>query len=188
MYSDSDTVGNIAAGDWMLTVELGQNLSDIWYTAPNGTTRAANFSALPLAFMTDSMGSIMPLFFWLYLADFGQTTQTSSFNNESLTTYNIFVNETLYEDMASWIVSLVHGYDDPFPAFDETNGLPMEPAQTFLVASYSCTQRQLKSPVSLIITVIAADYALIVGGYSFVKWIAMFLETRRRNGECMPSK
>jgi len=72
-----------------------------------------------------------------------------------------------------------------FPPFDETNGFPLEPGEAVFVISYSCTLRQLKSPVSLIVTVIAADYALIVGGYSLVTWLAMFLEKRRENRDSM---
>ena len=198
---------NIAAGDWTLSVESDSNTSYLSY-APNGTATAVspqtlNPPTLPTYFQF-SLGFIFPLFYWPYLADFGQTSTivypnfTSiqdmadtpfAVNKQLPPTYNIFVNETLYEDMTAFLLNWT-GLDNtfPLPSFDEKNGFPLEPSETFLVVSYSCTQRQLKSPVSLIVTVIAADYALIVGGYSIVKWIAMFLETRRKKGDLILPK
>ena len=48
------------------------------------------------------------------------------------------------------------------------------------IKSYSCTQRQLKPPINFIISVVVADYALIMGGYSFALLIAGGIQKHRR--------
>ena len=48
------------------------------------------------------------------------------------------------------------------------------------IKSYSCTQRQLKSAINFIISVIVADYAFIVGGYTLAILIAGRVQKYRR--------
>ena len=62
------------------------------------------------------------------------------------------------------------------------SNFPLAPNQTVLVQSYSCQVRELKQPASLLITLIAADYVLIFGGYKLVTWTAGYLEKRRKDG------
>lgn len=56
------------------------------------------------------------------------------------------------------------------------------PEMTF-IKSYSCTYRQMKSPIDFIISVVVADYALIIGGYTIAIFIAGSIQNyRRRDG------
>jgi hypothetical protein len=207
-------LNSIAAGNWFLNSEMDNRSFGLAFE-PNGTLSVAwdlagvhvELSEIPaFSFFQSSVGFIFPLLHWLYLADFGQTSSTVYPNltffraagpnaPESSefypavqlpSTYNIFVNETGYDNMISFVFAWFESFTGDLPAniptFHQTSELPLEPNETSFVVSYSCNERQLKSPVSLVITVIAADYALIVGGYSIVKWIGMFLEKRRENG------
>jgi hypothetical protein len=92
-------------------------------------------------------------------------------------TSNVFVNSSLYGLVSTWSLDSMPMAP---PLFNETNGLPLQSRETVFVVSYSCQERRLKSPFSLIITVIAADYALIAGGYTAVIWIAYLIEKRQK--------
>jgi hypothetical protein len=48
---------------------------------------------------------------------------------------------------------------------------------------YPCQERHLKSAGSLIVSVLTADYALIVGAYQAVLWVAVIFQKRRKHGE-----
>jgi hypothetical protein len=199
---------NIAAGEWYLETALNTITYGILFQ-PDGTVATVTIMAdtgtngpidnPPPAPVLDSIGFIFPLLHWLYLADFGQTSPTTYGSSLTLgldggepqtsnfypavqlpPTYNFLVNETMYQDMTAFI-----NPNFVCPAFIESNGLPLKPNETNFFISYSCNERQLKSPVSLIITVIAANYPLVIGGWSIVKWIALYLEKRRKNGNLM---
>jgi hypothetical protein len=139
------------------------------------------------------MGVIFEGLHWLLLADFGQVEPTEypsllSYNTSNLNlsgaelypaTNNIFDNSTLYELTLGMISSFQDMNLDP-PI--SSNDFPLQPNQTVLVQSYNCQVRELKQPASLLITLIAADYVLIVGGYKLITWIAGYLERRREDG------
>lgn len=123
-------------------------------------------------------------FYWTILADLGQavpTTYPIDLNGEYvfsspstyLPTNNIFINETLYQIYSSFL----HPTGD-VPSLNRTIGAGL-PNMTF-IKSYSCTQRQLKSPINFIISVAVANYALIMGGYSFAILIAGSIQKHRR--------
>ena len=57
----------------------------------------------------------------------------------------------------------------PFVPVSTQNRL--QAASTSFVTSYSCAQRQIKGWLSLIISVVVADYALITGAYSLVIFV-----------------
>jgi len=140
----------------------------------------------PLRKSINATGAIFNLLHWLYLADFGQTSETLypyySANNlanssQLPSSHNVFVNSSIYSKMTNWLGSL----HVQIPLFEEINPrLPLKANNTTLLMSYSCRQRRLKSPLTLIITVAVADYALVKAGYEILLIIAIFLENRAK--------
>jgi hypothetical protein len=99
-------------------------------------------------------------------------------------TNNIFVNSSLSEMTWNTIVgSIINAYTLlPVPTFNGS-ALPLrENNSVVLTESYYCQQRKLKGWLNLFLTVIAADYALIVGGYTLVVLIGSWIEKRRAEG------
>jgi hypothetical protein len=93
-------------------------------------------------------------------------------------TNNIFHNETLFTIYADYLNNVLlpfartAGFNYTVPSFlpvNNENRLQAIPAS--FLASYSCTRRQTKGWLSLIISVLVADYALIVGVYRLVIFI-----------------
>jgi len=124
-------------------------------------------------------------FYWTILADLGQVVPTTypidrnnqlmfSSPSDYLPTNNIFINETLYQLYSSFLQPL----EPSVPPLNVTIGAGL-PTMKF-IKSYSCTQRQLKPPINFIISVVVADYALIMGGYSFALLIAGGIQKHRR--------
>jgi hypothetical protein len=148
------------------------------------------------------LGLLFETVYWIFLADFGQISPTeyprvddavntgnfSVFDfsvSETLPfTNNIFVNSSLYQ--IAWSTGTESLYPPSFwqvPAFNNTKNFPLTTNETVFIQSYLCEQRRLKSPFSLFITVVVADYALIAGAYNFAIWIAVIIEKRqKRNG------
>jgi hypothetical protein len=138
------------------------------------------------------MGVIVEGLHWLLLADFGQVAPTeypslASYNTSNLnlsgaelypSTNNIFENSTLYD----LTLTMLSAFEDVSLDPPINSNFPLAPNQTVLVQSYSCQVRELKQPASLLITLIAADYVLIFGGYKLVTWTAGYLEKRRKDG------
>lgn len=129
---------------------------------------------------------IFVTFYWTILADLGQIVPITypidqngqpvlSSTSNYLPTNNIFLNETLYQIYSSSSFLQRIGFPPPL---DRTIGAGL-PNMTF-IKSYSCTQRQLKPPINFIISVAVADYALIMGGYSFALLIAGSIQKHRR--------
>jgi len=150
------------------------------------------------------MGVLFEGLHWMFLADFGQTLSTAypffdGYNTTDIdfsgaesvpSTYNIFVNSTLYQSALRMMAyGLTQSYDNGSFA-DVGLNLPVLKAddfplvfnETVLVQSYYCQQRRLKQPASLLATLLAADYVLIIGGYKLVTWIAELVEKRRAEG------
>jgi hypothetical protein len=119
---------------------------------------------------------------WLLLYDFGQVAPTYSdidlisYNQPQnfASTNNIFINNTLFENFAAYLeevpLQILNNYlngtrlpNPQFVALDDHNSL--QPFETTILRSYSCVERRLKGWVSAAISVLAADYAFIVGGY-----------------------
>jgi hypothetical protein len=94
--------------------------------------------------------------------------------------HNIFVNPVLYENSRAMLNKWI---DQPIPSFDNfSDYLPFRENNSVLFQSYYCQKRQRKGALNLFITVIAADYALIMGGYKLVVFIASWIEKRRQEG------
>lgn len=138
-------------------------------------------------------------YYWLYLADLGTVAPTIYYRSpngnivfSSPTTYpptnNIFLNSTLFHIYSSIaqntilpMLNLTLG-ELVFPTTrDDVQDLP----ETTFVQNYLCTERRLKSPLSFLISVIAADYAFIMGGYSLIIFVAELVQKHRHiNGSC----
>lgn len=134
---------------------------------------------------------IIVSYYWIFLYDFGQTEPTyyqytvlglPNFTEpvRYSSTNNIFVNNTLFITYSSYLRNVIFPMmrlHEPgflllpqFLALDDHNSL--QSTGTSFLRSYSCVQRQLKNWVSVIISVLVADYALIIGAYSLVVWCA----------------
>ena len=137
--------------------------------------------------------------YWSYLADLGQVRPTTYIREREQygiaivdfskpTSYpltnNIFINETLFEIYSSYLRTVILpflNYSLPeFYPLDDDNHL--KPVDTTFSRSYSCSERQLKTPLDFIISVLAADYVLIIGAYRLVIFIAALVQKRRPQG------
>jgi len=130
------------------------------------------------------IGRTFYLLYWLYLADLGQTSEIDVFSSKLLpSSNNLFVNEALYQNYLEYYrkpggILDILGYSPLLWDFNQTF-IPLQPIDTTFIQSYSCVQRQLKSGLSFLISIIAADYAFIIGGYTLVLWIASKIQRRR---------
>lgn len=130
-------------------------------------------------------------YYWIFLSDFGQIAPTYYDSTPSGTgpdfsspifyssTNNIFINQSLFRIYSSYLnntimpVLIQLGYANPLPEFlplDSDNIL--KPVNMSFVRSYSCLQRQLKGGLSVVVSVLVADYAFIAGAYTLVVFCA----------------
>ena len=127
------------------------------------------------------IGRYFYIHLWLQLSDLGQISFTADPANDTLYAFseadNIFVNQSLYENYLEWIG--FNGSDFPPMAVN----LTFTPFLPVDIESYICQQRQLKSAINLLISVIAADYPFIVGGYALIALVAGALQRRQNEGE-----
>lgn len=66
-----------------------------------------------------------------------------------------------------------------FLPLDDTNRI-IE-VDTYFLRTYSCLERRWKGPLSAIISVLVADYALVLGPYTLIILVASFIQKRREN-------
>src|SRR5277367_277479 len=143
---------------------------------------------------------VMVTNYWGLLADLGQIAPTACDLTVPPTTYgapgpipqpvpfpstnNIFINETLFQGYFDYYNStlspaiqvFIGAQPPPVLLNDETR---LEPIETTLLRSYTCSNRQIKSPLDLIIAVLVADYALIMGAYKIILFITGWLQKRK---------
>ena len=128
--------------------------------------------------------------YWTILSDLGQISPTiydttgraSSFLSEN----NIFINHTLFSIYSSYLRDVIVPLVGPGASIPQFNILTDENAlkaenQTF-IRSYNCVERVLKDPLSLIVSVLVADFTLIMGAYKLMIFIAMWIHKRQRHG------
>jgi hypothetical protein len=123
------------------------------------------------------------VWYWVGLADLGQVTSQGATGQES---NNIFVNETLFELYSSFINSTIiphlnrPGWNTSFNILpvSETNK-PLSNSPVSLYTMLTCSQRQIKGWVSFVVSVAAADTALILGVYNVFIFIAGWIQKRR---------
>jgi hypothetical protein len=139
---------------------------------------------------------IMVTYYWVLLADLGQIAPTAYDLTTSTpqpvlfpSTNNPFVNETLFQVYFDYFNStlrpfLEEAYRTPGPPpvllNDETR---LTSTQTTLLRSYTCSWMRIRSPLNLIIQVMAADYALIVGAYTVVRLTTGWWQKRKDDGK-----
>lgn len=136
--------------------------------------------------------------YWLFLYDFGQIVPTI-YSNYTATGFpvftnplsyssrnNIFVNDTLFEIFSSYLHnSIIPVINKLGNRISPPEFLPLDSNNTLhqidqsLYKSYPCLQRRLKGWAALIVTILAADYPLVIGGYSLVIWIASWWQKRK---------
>ena len=180
---------------------------DMTHTLPSDLEKANNLIKPTIQILRDISGDnsfdIWRLFNWLFvgiywslLADLGQIAPTAYDITIPLDpqlvsfppTNNIYVNQTLFEIFSDYFNSTIvplflkFGITPPPPILLDDN-TRLKPIETTLLRSYSCAQRQPKSPISLIISVIAADYALIAGAYTITLYIAGQFQKKKDAGK-----
>jgi hypothetical protein len=145
----------------------------------------ANASNIPNFNFWELMNWMFVSQYWALLADFGQLSPTTFTYNASTgtvisynpvsypSTYNIFVNDTLFDIYYSYLLNTVlplFGAKLPeFSPLNQTNQISASNVSLKLL--YACTDLQLKSSQNLVVSVVVADWALI----SMVFGIALFL-------------
>jgi len=136
-------------------------------------------------------------YYWIFLYDLGQIAPTTYSYSDIIdngpgvvnlsqapkthtSTNNIFINQTLFDIYYSYIRST---FGSQVPQLSGPgNEAALERDDALFLQSYSCLQRQWKSPLNVLISVFAADYALFFGLYSLVFLIAGALQSQRKNG------
>jgi len=184
-YLNESTVG----GNFMRIVFLPTGQVDTTLTLPSDLTaantvlaptiqlveQAANSSNIPNFNFWELMNWMFVSQYWAFLADFGQLSPTTftynaatgtviSYNPVSyLSTYNIFVNDTLFDIYYSYLLNTVLPlFRATFPEFSPLNeNNQMSESNVSLKLLYACTDLQLKSSSNLVISVLVADWALI---------------------------
>lgn len=132
-------------------------------------------------------------FYWIFLADFGQTSPTmySNFTPSPVWTgypsssydspiryssaNNIFCNESLFESYQSYLNDTIlpffkdsYGLDVPLPTFKD----PLPPVPTTFWRTYLCTEKTPKGKLILGFAVFAVLYPVLAGLYRLMIWIA----------------
>ena len=98
-------------------------------------------------------------------------------------TNNIFVNETLFKVYGDYFTSTILpllGYGDQYSFQDldsSTNSLETIDVSFFQI--YSCTQTQLKEPLSLIISVIVADNTFLQPALALIILFGTWYQTKK---------
>jgi hypothetical protein len=133
--------------------------------------------------------------YWMLLLDFGQVSPSTFEYNAAgdfisygpiryPTTYNIFVNETLFDIYASYLENTIlplFGYHLPqFAELNSTNH--MNESEVSLKLLYTCTDLQLKSSQNLVISVLVADWAMITSVYAIALFAGAWWMQRSEEG------
>jgi len=184
--------GSIGLGYWTINLESSLGPESYNYDADIGINGTQG--PMTILFQTDlqnELGATFQLFYWIYLADFGQNSPTFyrvfpvggilqlqpvEFKKSShmASTSSIFTDRSRYELVSNWTNQSLGA---SVPLFNKSNGLPLLPShETAFVVSYACQERRLKAPLILIITVFVADFAFITGGYNLAIWIGVRFE------------
>jgi hypothetical protein len=129
--------------------------------------------------------------YWSLLFDLGQVF-TVNLDSDDLaltpSTNNIFINQTLFDIYSSFLVDTIGPLEKltgiPVPSFEPISSQNyLQARDTTFLRSYSCVERHVKPVISLLISVIVADYALIMGAYTFAINVAGMIQKRRHYGE-----
>src|SRR5438105_2636238 len=115
---------------------------------------------------------------WLSAPDFSKPFQHSATNN-------IFINETLFSIYSDFMRKQIL----PFLKINATTAefAPLHDSFIFpptsLMRSYNCIERRLKPPFTAIFSIVVADYAFIMGGFSLFLFISSWYQKRTGRGK-----
>jgi hypothetical protein len=127
--------------------------------------------------------------FWTSLYDLGQVSTTIYWTNTIFllnatalpTTNNIFVNSSLFDEYSSFLeTEIVPRLNYTLEFSPVTNKNRAEPVNTTFVRSYSCLQRTQKDPIAIAVSILVADYSLIVGAYGLILAVAVYIQLHQR--------
>lgn len=133
--------------------------------------------------LSSILASMFYLWYWLSLADFG-ITEDNCFDLDG-TSSNPFVNGTLFDSyngfMRTVALPYIFGNGTPYTMDPSATIGPENQLQSSMLPflqTYTCSQRQLKGWLSLLVSVVAADVALILGAYNLFIFVATYLQKR----------
>jgi hypothetical protein len=146
------------SGYWLILYDLGQ-VSPIVYGLNNKMTQFGEFGALNLSEFRSANSS-----------------------------YNIFTNQTLFQNYSQYmlenLVDIAYGSSPiQFLPLSETNRI--QPNSTTIYRNFLCSERRIKGWFSLLISVFAADYAVLGGGYTIFKFVMGWIQKRKDNGKSL---
>jgi hypothetical protein len=130
-------------------------------------------------------------YYWWLLADLGEIAPTAynlTFSDSPQTnaypsTNNIFINETLFQIYSEYIMNTLIPFFNSTPGFlpliPLNDATRLRPFETTLLRSYSCASREMKNWINLIVSVFAADYALIAGSYGLLVIVLSWSQKRK---------
>jgi hypothetical protein len=136
-------------------------------------------------------------YYWWLLADLGEIAPTAynfTLSDSPQTkaypsTNNIFINATLFQIYSEYIMNtIIPLFNKLFDANSTPGLLPLiplndatrlRPFETTFLRSYSCASREMKNWINLIVSVFAADYALIAGSYGLLVFILSWSQKRK---------
>lgn len=131
--------------------------------------------------------------YWTVLADFGQvkpvTIDDNGVAHNLSQDNNIFINPSLFKVYGSYlqgtIFPLLNATD--LPNFAELNGNnSFQVKEAMFARSYSCRQREWKSPLEVLISVITADYAWVGIVLLLFATMASQCQKRQASDTCRP--
>jgi hypothetical protein len=117
--------------------------------------------------------------YWMTLYDLGQISSVVCLNPANLSdcteypsSYNIFVNNDLFQSYSSYFINTTFGEKSgiKFLPLNDVNRL--QPVNTTILRSYSCSARQIKGWFNLFVSVFAANFTIFVTAKGIVLWVA----------------
>jgi hypothetical protein len=129
------------------------------------------------------LSAMFVVWYWVALYDFGQV---SPGNDKALAVQfpNILTNQTLFDIYLTFINDVALPFTNGYQ-FPKISALPLGGSNKFeyspvsLLSLFTCSGRQLKGFLSFVISIIAADTALVLGAYSLFIFIASHIQRRR---------
>ena len=122
-------------------------------------------------------------YYWWLLADLGEIAPTAydytipySPQTNTFQIYSAYIMNTIIPFLNSFDANSTLGLLPLIPLNDATR---LRPFETTLLRSYSCASREMKNWINLIVSVFAADYALIAGSYGLLVIVLSWSQKRK---------
>jgi len=164
------------------------------FLAPAISSLHLQLNAVPFDFW-ELLNWLYVSYYWIVLADFGQTAPTIYYENITLAAQltsanNIFVNQVLFTRYQAYLRNtvlplLAHiapklAQVPPFRDLGGNNTLSFSQDESSFIRGYACVVRRRKPWLNLIVAVIVADYAFLMSAYKLLIFVATKIQTRRR--------